>query len=234
MKCRLFTWLLCCAILAGCATAGGNPKDPIEGYNRGMFKVNDALDRAILKPAAKAYDWVLPQPVKTGVANFFGNIEDVPIAVNNLLEGKGKEAASDVGRVLINTTVGIFGLIDWASDLGLTKHDSDFGITLGHWGVGPGAYFVVPFYGPRTVRDTFGLGFDIYADPLGYYPDVRVRNSLVALRFVEIRAALLPADQLIESAATDRYAYIRDAYLQMRRSKVYDGNPPREKREDDE
>ncbi len=214
-------------LLSGCATSG-NPKDPIEGFNRAMFSFNEGLDKAVIKPIAQGYDAALPTPVKTGVSNFFGNIADVFIAVNNLLQGKVPEAASDAGRFLVNTTAGILGVIDWASDMGMEKHDEDFGQTFGRWGVGNGAYVVVPFFGPRTARDTVGLVLDIKADPVANYSHVATRNTLLAVRVESERAAVLPADKVIEEAALDKYSYIRDGYLQRRRSLIYDGNPPRE------
>lgn len=218
---------LAAVLLAGCATSG-NPKDPIEGFNRAMYGFNEAIDTAILKPVAKGYDAVLPTPVRTGVTNFFGNIADFFIGVNNLLQGKPAEAASDLGRVLINSTIGLLGVIDWASDMGLEKHDEDFGQTFGRWGVGDGAYVVLPFFGPRTVRDTVGLVLDVKTDPVRQIDHIPTRNTLMALRIIDNRADLLPADKVIEEAALDKYAYIRDGYLQRRRSLIYDGNPPRE------
>ncbi len=215
------------AVLSGCATSG-NPKDPIEGVNRAVFAFNEGLDTVIIRPVAVGYDTVMPAPVKTGVSNFFANVADVFIAVNNLLQGKVPEAASDAGRFLVNSTVGILGLFDVASNIGLEKHDEDFGQTFGRWGVGPGAYVVVPFFGPRDVRDTVGLVLDVKADPIAHIDHVPTRNTLLAVRIVSDRANLLPADKVIEEAALDKYSYMRDAYLQRRRSQVYDGSPPHE------
>jgi phospholipid-binding lipoprotein MlaA len=220
--------LLMVLFTAGCATSGGSEKDPLEGYNRAMFAFNDGLDKVILKPVATGYDAVLPTPVRTGVTNFFGNIADVFIGVNNLLQGKVSTGAGDLGRVAVNTTIGLLGVFDVASKMGLEKHDEDFGQTFGRWGVGSGAYFVVPLFGPRTVRDTAGLVLDVAADPVGYVDHVPTRNTMLAVRAVNDRANLLPADKVIEEAALDKYSYVRDAYLQHRRSLVYDGNPPRE------
>lgn len=214
------------SLLGGCASSG-NPKDPIEGFNRAVFAFNDGLDKAVIKPVAQGYDAALPQPAKTGVANFFGNIEDVFIGVNNLLQGKVPEAANDWGRFAINTTIGVLGLIDWASDMGMEKHNEDFGQTFGRWGAGPGAYVVVPVFGPRNVRDTVGLIGDLAVDPVGHVDNIPARNTLIVTRLISDRAALLPADKVIEEAALDKYSYIRDAYLQRRRSLVYDGAPPR-------
>jgi phospholipid-binding lipoprotein MlaA len=214
-------------LLGGCATSG-NPKDPIEGFNRAMYGFNEVIDKAVIKPVAQGYDAVLPSPVRSGVTNFFGNIADFFIGVNNLLQGKPQEAASDIGRVLVNSTVGILGLIDVATEMGLEKHEEDFGQTFGRWGMGDGAYVVLPFFGPRTVRDTAGLVLDTAADPVGHIDHIPTRNTLLALRIVDTRADLLPADKVIEEAALDKYSYIRDGYLQRRRSLIHDGNPPRE------
>jgi phospholipid-binding lipoprotein MlaA len=214
-------------LLGACATSG-DTRDPIEGFNRAVFAFNDGLDKAVVRPVAKGYEAVLPTLVQNGVSNFFGNIADVFIAVNNLLQGKPADAVGDAARFVFNSTFGILGVFDIATDMGLEKHDEDFGQTLGHWGVGPGAYLVVPVYGPRDVRDAAGLAVDVYADPVGNVAHVPTRNTLTAVRLISDRVALLPADQVIEEAALDKYSYIRDAYLQRRRSLVFDGRPPRE------
>ncbi len=215
-------------LLSGCASSG-NQKDPIEGFNRAIFSFNEGVDTVLIKPVAQGYDAVLPTPVRTGVTNFFGNIADFFIGVNNLLQGKPGQAASDLGRVLVNSTIGVLGVIDWASDMGMEKHDEDFGQTFGRWGMGDGAYVVVPIFGPRTVRDTAGLVLDVAADPVGHVDHVPTRNTLLALRIVDTRADLLPADKVIEEAALDKYSYVRDGYLQSRKNLIYDGNAPREK-----
>lgn len=218
---------LAVGLLGGCATSG-SPKDPAEGFNRTVFAFNEGLDTVLIKPVAKGYDAAMPLPARTGVGNFFSNIADIFIGVNDLLQGKPGEAASDGGRFLVNSTIGILGFFDVASELGMDKHDEDFGQTFGRWGAGPGAYVVLPFFGPRTVRDTGGLILDVAADPVSNIHHVPTRNSFTVLRIVNERAALLPADKVIEEAALDKYAYVRDAYLQRRRNLVYDGNPPRE------
>lgn len=216
------------AALSGGAMAADNPKDPAEGFNRAMFAVNEGLDTVIAKPLAQGYDYVAPLPVKAVVGNFFSNIADLMIGVNNLLQGKPGQAANDWGRVLVNTTIGIGGTFDVASEMGLDKHYEDFGQTMGVWGVDEGAYLFWPVIGPRTVRDTAGFVVDTYTDPVPYYDDVPVRNTAIGLRYIDQRAALLPTDKIIEEGALDKYAYIRDAYLQHRRNAVYDGNPPRD------
>ncbi len=228
---RLATPLLVLAaacLLGGCATSG-NPKDPIEGFNRAMFAFNDGLDKVIVKPVAQGYEAVLPQPARNGVTNFFSNIDDVFIALNNLLQGKVPEAINDIGRVLVNTTLGVLGFMDVASDLGIDKHEEDFGQTLAYWGVGNGAYVVLPLFGPRTVRDSVGLAVDVAGDAVANISRVPTRNSLLATRIVSDRVELFSADKIVEEAALDRYSYIRDAYLQRRRNLIYDGSPPREK-----
>jgi len=167
--------------------------------------------------------------VKTGVTNFFGNIADIRNVLNNTLQGKLADAGNDLGRLLINSTIGIFGLFDVASELGLEKHDEDFGQTLAVWGWGDSSFLFWPLLGPRTVRDTGGWVVDVYTDPTWYTlnKSVAARNSLVALRFVDVRADLLPTDKVVEEAALDKYAYVRDAYLQRRRNQIFDGSPPR-------
>lgn len=199
-----------------------------------MFTVNEGLDTVLLKPVAKGYDTVTPGLVKSGVGNFFGNLADVWTALNNFLQGKVSEGFSDVGRVFVNSTIGLVGLFDVASNLGMEKHAEDFGQTLGKWGVGSGSYVYLPVIGPRTTRDTVGFVVDAYADPVARIDNVRVRNSLLGLRLIDTRASLLPADKVVEEAAFDKYVYIRDAYLQNRRSVVYDGAPPAEKDEGQE
>jgi phospholipid-binding lipoprotein MlaA len=229
LKCarRLATSTLLACVVAGCASSG-NPKDPIEGFNRAMFAFNEGLDTAVIKPVARGYDAVLPTPVRTGVTNFFGNIEDLMIGANNLLQGKVPDGITDLGRFLVNSTIGVLGLIDWASDMGLEKHNEDFGQTFGRWGVGNGAYVVLPLFGSRTVRDTVGLIVDTKTDPINRMRRIASRNSLQALRIVNTRANLLPAEKVVEEAAIDKYSYMRDAYLQRRRSLIHDGNAPRE------
>lgn len=213
-------------LLGGCATSG-NPKDPIEGFNRAMFGFNEGLDKVIIKPVATGYEAVIPSPLQTGVANFFSNIADLMIGVNNLLQGKPAQAASDAGRVLVNTTMGFLGIIDVASSMGMEKHEEDVGQTFGRWGMTDGAYVVLPFFGPRTARDTIGLAFDVYTDPVSHVDHIPTRNVLLATRLISDRAELLKADKIIEEAALDKYSYVRDAYLQRRRSLIHDGNPPK-------
>jgi len=221
--------LLCGA--AGCATNGGDPRDPIEGFNRAMYSFNDGFDQAIGKPVATAYRDAVPSPIRSMVRNFFANIADLWIGANNLLQGKPADAVTDWARFAFNTTIGLFGVIDIASEVGLEKHDEDFGQTFGRWGAADGAYFVWPFLGSSSVRDSVGLVFDIGLDPVRRHEPKDPRRFMVVLRAVNKRADLLDASRILEEAALDKYVFQRDAYLQRRRSQVYDGNPPRAARE---
>lgn len=217
-------------ILGGCAT-NGDSRDPLEPLNRGVYKFNEGVDTMLLKPAAEVYQGVVPPVARTGVSNVFSNLNDVVVALNNLLQGKVTKALSDVGRVLINTTAGLFGIFDVATPSGLEKHDEDFGQTLGYWGVGDGPYLVLPFFGPRNLRDAAGSFVDFKADPLQYLDPAHTRNQLWALRLVSRRTELLSASKLLSVAALDEYEFTRDAYLQRRHNLVHDGNPPREARD---
>lgn len=219
---------LCVTLAAGCTMRVANPDDPLERYNRAMFGFNETVDRAAIRPVAEAYDATMPPPVRTGVGNFFGNVGDVWNGVNNLLQGKFREGLSDGARFGLNSTLGILGVFDVASEFGLPKSDEDFGQTLGRWGVGEGAYFVVPFFGPRTVRDAAVLPIDMYGDNVWGVSDVAARNSLTALRLVHGRANLLGIDKTLEEGTLDKYSYARDFYLQQRRYRVHDGSPPQE------
>jgi phospholipid-binding lipoprotein MlaA len=213
--------------LGGCASTG-NPQDPLEPLNRGIYKFNDVADHLVVKPAAEIYRGVVPAVVRTGVSHFFSNLNDVIVALNSLLQGKVTQAGLDVSRVMVNTTVGVLGIFDFASDLGLEKHNEDFGQTLGYWGIGSGPYFVLPFLGPSSARDSVGLLADWKTDPRTYVNPARDRNLLWGLYFVNRRSELLDASKVLEVAALDEYEFVRDAYLQRRRNLVYDGNPPDE------
>lgn len=217
-----FCAMLLFVALTGCAsTAAKNPQDPYEGFNRASFTFNDKLDQVALKPAATAYKAVLPQFVQTGVGNFFGNIGDVSTALNNFMQARFSDGASDVGRVMINSVFGIAGLFDVASQGGLVKHDQDFGQTLGRWGVASGPYLVLPLIGPTTMRDGLAMPVDLVTDPWSYKYPVRWRNTGSVIRVVDHRAYILDSSNLLEDAALDRYEFVRDAYLQRRESKIY-------------
>lgn len=218
--------------LAGCANVErSTPNDPYERFNRSMYQVHLTLDKAV-KPVAEGYDEYMPLPARAGLGNAFSNAGDLWVGANNLLQAKPQDAGSDLARFVINTTLGIFGLFDVASELGYEKHDEDLGQTLATWGVGGGGYVFLPVVGPRTLRDGGGWLVDLQADPLfSGTQDMAVRNSVIALKAVHTRAGLLPTDAILEEATDDPYAYIREAYLQRRHYLIYDGNPPFEEQE---
>lgn len=224
-------WVVVAIVMSGCATvpadSGNDPRDPIESFNRQVFEFNEVVDRAVLKPVAQAYEYVLPEPVRDCISNIFSNFREPSNAVNNLLQGKPIDAASDTCRFVVNSTVGLLGCFDPARQMGLEKHNEDFGQTLGRWGIGSGPYLVVPILGPSTVRDAIGIyGAEPYLDINFYIDNVRVRNAILGTRVVNQRSELLQTDDLISGAALDKYRFIRDGYLQRRRSLVYDGSPP--------
>lgn len=217
------------AAASGCATVQGpaNPKDPWEGYNRSMYAFNDSVDKAVLKPVAQAYEAAVPEFVRGMVVSFFGNINDVATGLNNLAQGKVTDGLSDLGRVLINTSLGLGGFFDVATAGGIDKNNEDFGQTLGWWGVPSGPYFIIPFLGPSSLRDAPAR----YVDPVFYnrYVDPEaLRYGLAGLNVVQTRAGLLKAEKILDEAALDPYAFTRDAWLQRRRHQVYDGRPPRD------
>jgi len=216
---------------AGCATTNGDPRDPLEGFNRAMYSFNDGFDEVIGRPIASAYRDALPGPVRTGIRNFFANIADLWIGANNLLQGKPADTVTDWARFAFNSTFGVFGLNDVASDMGLEKHDEDFGQTFGRWGAGDSVYLVWPFLGSSTARDTVGLVFDIGLDPVLQHEPIAARNFMTITRATSRRADLLEASRILEEAALDKYVFQRDAYLQRRTNLVHDGNPPRAQRE---
>jgi len=228
---RLAVPFLAAFALAGCATTGGNP-DPWEGMNRKTFAFNEKLDTAVLKPVATTYKKVVPEFAREGVNNFFDNLEDIGTSLNNVLQGKPGQGLSDAGRFLVNTTLGVFGLWDVATPMGLEKHYEDFGQTLGVWCVQSGPYLVLPLLGPSTARDAPAK----IVDPSWYYSNYvdpqSVYWGLWATEKVRTRANLLDAGSILDQAALDKYSFVRDAWMQRRQSQVYDGHPPRPK--DDE
>jgi len=227
---RVMTVLFALGLSAGGCATSGDPRDPLEPVNRVVYHFNDGVDHLLVRPAAELYRGrMIPEFVRTGIRNFFSNINDVIVLLNDLLQGKFEDAESDLGRIVINSTAGILGFIDVATDAGLIKNNEDFGQTLGVWGFGDGPYLVLPLLGPSNVRDTVGWVGDAYTWPLAYVNPNRTRNQLILLRYVTLRADLLAASRVLEAAALDPYAFVRDAYLQRRRNLVYDGRPPREK-----
>ena len=231
---------------SACTTIGTNPNsapnvedeetwDPFEPFNRTMFTFNEKFDDWLLKPVAKGYDLIFPRPVKRSIGNFFSNLIQPRVAVNDLLQGKGKQAARDTGRFLINSTVGVLGLFDVARHLDLEAREEDWGQTFAVWGINGGPYFVWPIIGPRYLRDTVGFGFDWLSNPVTYIDDPYTSWGLWSVDIVDTRARFLPADKVIKQAAgDDKYVFIREAYRQRRRNLIYDGNPPKPVFIDDE
>jgi phospholipid-binding lipoprotein MlaA len=221
--------LLLVALLQACATVPyPNKQDPLESFNRSMFSLNDGLDRAVLKPVARGYQFVTPNWFRTGVGNFFGNLEDVWSTVNSALQLRASDTGDNAGRVMINTTLGLLGVVDVASGLKIDRHPSNFGLTLGRWGVKPGPYLVLPLMGSTTLRDAAGLPIDIQGNLINRISDQSVGDGLTLLNVVDSRASFLRAGDVVDDAALDRYSFIRDAFLQRRRNLVYDGDPPDE------
>jgi phospholipid-binding lipoprotein MlaA len=218
-------------MLAGCASlpdsasgsAKADPRDPWERFNRTTFKVNDALDRAILRPTARAYVKVMPKVIRTGVSNVFENLETVTTLINDTLQGKIRAAGQDTARLLLNSTLGLGGLLDPATDAGVDKNDEDFGQTLGKWGVKSGPYLMVPLFGPSTLRDLPARGVDTFTDPSHYLEDDSTRYTITAVEVIDLRAGLLSLDDQLNQSF-DRYAFVRNAWLQRREYKVRDGD----------
>ena len=238
MKSALAVLLAALPLVAGAADEAppersGNPADPFEGFNRDVFAFNEALDKAVLVPVATAYRDVLPEPVRRGVGNFFGNFYDAWSAVNHFLQGKPQAGLEMTMRVATNTVMGIGGLFDVATEAGLERQEEDFGQTLGKWGFGAGPYLVIPILGPSSVRDAVALPLDRSATPTLAFGGDTERYGLVTLNFVDARARYLSAGRLLDEIALDRYSFLRDAYLTRRRSLVYDGEPPEEPEAED-
>jgi phospholipid-binding lipoprotein MlaA len=223
-------------LVLGCASNPNqvpDPRDPLEPYNRLVYRFNLTLDTFLMQPVAKGYRAVTPEPVDRGITNFFDNIADVTSMANNILQFKMSRAGSDLGRLFINSTVGALGFIDVATNVGLPSYKEDFGQTLGYWGIAPGPYVVLPLLGPSSVRDSIGLAGDVVTDPLINVREDEIHWGLVSLRVVDRRADLLTAGEILDDAAIDPYTFLRDAYLQRRISLVFDGNPPSDERQKD-
>lgn len=233
---------LAASLSSGCATTSSQitePRDPLEPFNRAVFRFNTDFDKAFLQPAAKGYRAITPEPVDRGITNFFANLADLRSFVNNGLQFKMARAGNDMGRLLINSTVGVLGFFDVASNMGLQSYKEDFGQTLGYWGLDSGAFVMLPFLGPSSMRDVFGTAGDVFTDPLFHldplfdFDEEGVYWGLIALRVVDQRADLLTASEILEDAALDPYLFLRDAYLQRRHSLVHDGSPPKGQGEED-
>ena len=221
------------SLLVACASIPAgvepSPNDPWEPFNRSVFEFNEGLDAYLLKPVVAGYRFVLPEFVREGIYNFFSNYNDIYTALNNLLQGKPDYAASDLMRVVVNTTFGLGGLIDMATPGGLEKHKEDWGQTFGVWGVPSGPYVVLPFFGPSSVRDTFGTVADLESDYLfKYVKNIGVRNSVTGLRVVNTRNTYYEAGDLLDGAAIDKYSFMRDAYIQRREYQIHEGRQDEE------
>lgn len=230
-----FSFFFTITLSTSCATLDGpeNPDDPFERYNRSMFAFNDAVDRAAIKPIAKGYDFIMPSFANKGVSNFFSNIDDIVVFVNELLQFKFNEALATSARFLYNTTFGLLGFIDVAKHMNLPKQNEDFGQTLAVWGMPSGPFVILPILGPQTVRGTAGFAVDsVYFDPV--FNSLKTEESFTALavKFIDVRAGLLKASNILETTP-DQYAFTRDAFLARRQFLIYDGNPPEEFSEED-
>ena len=217
-------------VLAGCATAPSQV-DPLEPMNRAMFEVHEVADKYVMKPVVDVYTAIVPKLVRTGVSNFFNNIDDLFSGLNGLLQGKPDKAGNDFGRVMLNTFV-MGGIFDIASDIGIERGSEDFGQTFGVWGFGQGPYLFVPILGPTTVRDGTGLLVRVYVGPVGYIPDVPLRNSLYGVGAVDLRVQATDVLDIVDTASLDKYVFIRNAYLQRRRYLLYDGKVPPDKEDE--
>lgn len=228
---RLALWsvLGSMVLLQACATvASPDSRDPIESFNRSVFGFNDVVDKAVLKPVATAYRGVVPDMVRKGVGNFFGNLEDFWSAINNGMQLRGRDMGDNLGRFMVNTTMGLGGVMDVASDLNIERHPGNFGVTLGRWGVRPGPYVVLPLLGSYTLREVVAIPVDQQGNLVSQIPVEGTRTGLTVLNAVDTRAKYLRAGDVVEGAALDRYSFTRDAYFQRQRNQQYDGNPPEE------
>jgi len=228
--------LLTCFLAGGCATLDGpaNPDDPLESFNRSMFAFNENADKYVFKPVAKGYNFVMPDIASKGVTNFFNNVDDIVVFFNELLQFKLAEATATSARFVFNSTFGLLGLIDVASDMDLPKHNEDFGQTLAVWGVDSGPYLVLPLIGPMTVRDTAGLAVDwTYFDPIFKRQTLNASLVTLTIKYIDIRAGLIQASNIIDDTVPDKYAFVRDAWMLRREFLIYDGNPPEDFSEDE-
>ncbi|MGH8671502.1 MAG: MlaA family lipoprotein [Burkholderiales bacterium] len=228
---RFLSWVpavVLALLITSCANVPGlrSQHDPFESFNRAMHSFNEGFDKAFGEPIAKLYNTVTPQPVHRGITNFFSNLGDVTVIVNKLLQGQFSAAARSTGRIVVNSTLGLLGFIDVASNMGIEKQRADFGQTLGKWGIKESSYVVLPFLGPSTVRDAFGLVADAFTDPVLYPEDDAIRFGTFGVRAVDKRANLLDESRVLREAALDSYIFTREAYLQQRSNLIQDGAPP--------
>lgn len=242
---KLSVLLLLGSVLTGCATipsqkeqveSNSERKDPLESGNRAVFKFNEVVDDNVMEPVARGYKAVVPGPIRMLVGNVRSNFDDIGVTVNSLLQLKFANAASSGGRLVINSTLGVGGMMDPASGMGLEKRNEDFGQTLGYYGVPSGPYLMLPLLGPSSLRDAGALLVDSALDPIvvgSFFVAPFIGPVVNAVRAADQRAILLDTDKTLEEAALDKYEFLRDAYLQRRRSLVFDGNPPRRKADED-
>jgi len=215
------------AMLSGCASLTSQAEnDPLEYVNRGVYSFNEKADEYVLEPVAKGYQYITPETVDKGVTNFFSNLDDVVVFINDLLQLKFNQALSDAGRVVVNSTIGVLGFMDMATDMGMPKHNEDFGQTLGVYGVGTGPYVVLPILGPSTLRDTLGVYADSFVDPVMQINDSDEMWAVIALEGVDLRADLISSKKVLDQASIDPYEFLRSGYFQRREYLIYDGNPP--------
>lgn len=223
---RHIVYIILIISLSGCAGMGANydqPRDPYEKFNRSMYSFNQKLDSTIFNPISNFYKAITPEFVDRGLSNFFSNLNEIVVIVNDLLQFKITQAFSDIARFVVNSTVGLFGFMDVSTSLGLKKHREDFGQTLAKWGFGSGPYLVLPIFGPSTVRDAAGLGIDTLAvTPVTYIDTTAYRASVLALNFVDFKADLLSAERLLSEAALDEYEFTKSAYFNLRNNLIND------------
>lgn len=227
MKSNHIIMILSAMLLTACATTGDNPKDPYEEQNRAVWEFNRGLDKAVLKPVAEGYQYITPDPVEKGVSNFFDNLGEISNIVNSLLQAKFGDAGKSTGRFLINSTIGLAGLLDPATEMGIDEQDEDFGQTLAVWGFESGPFLMLPLLGPSNPRDGVGFAVDAFGvySPYDSLNDSQTEWALRSLWLIDMRAELLPLEEQLEEAL-DEYLMVRDAYLQRREFQVYDGRPP--------
>ena len=233
---RLVLCFLLVTILAGCATTSSrDPRDPFEDFNRSTFNFNQAMDENLFNPIARVYDAILPQFINQGISNFFSNLREISVIVNDILQLKVSQAVADFARMVLNSTIGLLGFFDVSTQLGLPKHNEDFGQTLAKWGFGSGPYFVIPLFGPTTLRAATSLGVDgILLSPTSYINDTAYRSGLMSLNYIDFKADLLSTGELLGIAAVDEYEFVKSVYLQHRYKLIHDregyedmeGEPP--------
>ena len=222
---KVITVLSCMLFLSACATTNAlDERDPWEGFNRSVFSFNETMDDFVFEPVGKVYDFITPDPIDNGISNFFGNIAMIPVIANDILQFKFTQMVNDSVRFFINSTLGLLGFFDIAGDANLRSSGEDFGQTLAHWGMGPGPYLVVPFFGPATVRDATGFAVDRgLISPIAHIDDDLTRAGLLTLNYVDFKSDILSTSSLIGEASLDKYDFIKNAYFEKRNSQINGG-----------